>query len=142
MILDLAAAAQAELFSGAARDAAQATASGNLNDFFVLGATPRQALRLAISRLLDAKGPDRKRVEEVSSRLLHRAADCVLHLPARVGDYTDFYVGIHHVTNVGRVFRPDPPLLPNYKHVPIGDHGRASSVAPSAPELEALRMRK
>ena len=54
-----------------------------------------------------------------------------MHLPARIGDYTDFYVGIHHATNVGKLFRPDNPLLPNYKYVPIGYHGRASSVAPS-----------
>jgi fumarylacetoacetase len=52
-------------------------------------------------------------------------------LPAAIGDYTDFYAGIHHALNVGRQFRPDQPLLPNYKHVPIGYHGRASSVRPS-----------
>jgi fumarylacetoacetase len=62
---------------------------------------------------------------------MYRSAECVLHLPARVGDYTDFYVGIHHATNVGKVFRPDNPLLPNYKHVPIGYHGRSSSIVPS-----------
>ena len=60
--------------------------------------------------------------------MLHRAADCALHLPAAIGDYTDFYVGIHHATNVGKLFRPDNPLLPNYKWVPIGYHGRASTV--------------
>lgn len=51
-----------------------------------------------------------------------------MHLPAAIGDYTDFYVGIHHATNIGRLFRPDNPLLPNYKYVPIGYHGRASTV--------------
>src|SRR6187549_2069099 len=65
---------------------------------------------------------------EGDSNMLHRAADCVMLLPAHIGDYTDFYVGIHHATNIGRLFRPDNPLLPNYKHVPIGYHGRASSV--------------
>ena len=59
---------------------------------------------------------------------LHAAEACTLHLPAHIGDYTDFYVGIHHATNVGKQFRPDNPLLPNYKHVPIGYHGRASSI--------------
>ena len=54
-----------------------------------------------------------------------------MHLPCLVGDYTDFYVGIHHATNVGKQFRPDNPLLPNYKYLPIGYHGRASSVRPS-----------
>jgi fumarylacetoacetase len=62
--------------------------------------------------------------------LFDRAA-ATPHLPAAIGDYTDFYVGIHHATNVGKVFRPDNPLLPNYKHVPIGYHGRASSIRPS-----------
>ena len=59
---------------------------------------------------------------------LYAAADCELRLPCAIGDYTDFYAGIHHALNVGRQFRPDNPLLPNYKHVPIGYHGRASSV--------------
>ncbi|WP_456256917.1 hypothetical protein, partial [Campylobacter jejuni] len=59
---------------------------------------------------------------------LHQSAAVALHLPFRVGDYTDFYVGIHHATAIGRLFRPDTPLLPNYRHVPIGYHGRASSV--------------
>jgi fumarylacetoacetase len=55
-----------------------------------------------------------------------------LQVPARIGDYTDFYVGVHHATNVGTLFRPDTPLLPNYKYVPIGYHGRASSIRASA----------
>jgi fumarylacetoacetase len=131
LILDLAATAEAGLFTGAARDAAEATLSGSLNGLFALGETPRQALRARASELLNAKGPDQQRVGSISSRILHRAADCVLHVPARVGDYTDFYVGIHHATNVGKVFRPDNPLLPNYKHVPIGYHGRSSSIVPS-----------
>jgi fumarylacetoacetase len=54
-----------------------------------------------------------------------------MHVPCLIGDYTDFYVGIHHATNVGKQFRPDNPLLPNYKYVPIGYHGRASSVRAS-----------
>ena len=62
-----------------------------------------------------------------------------MHLPARIGDYTDFYVGIHHATNVGKVFRPDNPLLPNYKHVPIGYHGRASSVVTSGTPVRRPR---
>ena len=131
MILDLAAAAEEGFFSGAARNAAEATAVGSLNQLFALGETARQALRARASELLDAKGADSKRIEGMSSRVLYRAAECVMHLPARIGDYTDFYVGIHHATNVGKVFRPDNPLLPNYKHVPIGYHGRSSSIVPS-----------
>ena len=86
----------------------------------------RKALRGALSTLLS----DPARAAAVGA-MLHDAADCTLHLPARIGDYTDFYVGIHHATNIGRLLRPDNPLLPNYKHVPIGYHGRASSVRPS-----------
>jgi fumarylacetoacetase len=96
-----------------------------LNALFAQGAAVRRALRKRLSALL-AAGSD------AAGRLtLHKAADCVLHLPASVGDYTDFYVGIHHATNVGRLFRPDNPLLPNYKYVPIGYHGRASSLVAS-----------
>jgi fumarylacetoacetase len=73
----------------------------------------------------------RARVE----KLLHHAVECQLGLPAAIGDYTDFYVGIHHATNVGRLFRPDTPLMPNYKHVPIGYHGRASSIRVSGEPL-------
>jgi fumarylacetoacetase len=58
-----------------------------------------------------------------------------MHLPAVIGDYTDFYAGIHHAVNVGRLFRPDQPLLPNYKHVPIGYHGRSSSIVVSGTAL-------
>ncbi|MBI3471351.1 MAG: fumarylacetoacetase [Candidatus Solibacter usitatus] len=58
-------------------------------------------------------------------------AGAALHLPAHIGDYTDFYAGIHHATRVGRLFRPDNPLMPNYKYVPIGYHGRASSIVVS-----------
>jgi fumarylacetoacetase len=84
-------------------------------------------LRKRLSELLAQGSPEQGRVEAC----LHDAADCTLHLPAHVGDYTDFYVGIHHATNVGKQFRPDNPLLPNYKYVPIGYHGRASSILPS-----------
>ncbi|HEV7386814.1 MAG TPA: fumarylacetoacetase, partial [Phenylobacterium sp.] len=90
----------------------------------------RIELRRRLSALL-SQTAHRKDVEP----LLHSARDCILHLPAAIGDYTDFYVGIHHATNVGLQFRPDNPLLPNYKHVPIGYHGRASSVRPSGVPL-------
>jgi len=86
----------------------------------------RRALRRRISQLL-CEDEHRAAVEP----MLVDAADCAMHLPMAIGDYTDFYVGIHHATNVGRQFRPDNPLLPNYKYVPIGYHGRASSIRPS-----------
>ena len=93
----------------------------------------------ALSELLSEGAAERGGVEP----LLHRAADCTMHLPAAIGDYADFYVGIHHATNVGKLFRPDNPLLPNYKWVPIGYHGRASTVVPSgAPVRRPSGQRK
>ena len=107
--------------------AADALGGADLNALLALGAGPRRALRARLSELLREGSADRGRVEPA----LHAASGCRMHLPARIGDYTDFYVGIHHAQNVGRQFRPDNPLLPNYKHLPIGYHGRASSIRPS-----------
>ncbi|QCI64167.1 fumarylacetoacetase [Phreatobacter stygius] len=126
-ILDLAAALASGLFEGDARQAAEAASGATLNAFLALGAEPRRRLRARLSELLAVGSAAQREVEPC----LHAAADCTLHLPASIGDYTDFYVGIHHATNVGQQFRPDNPLLPNYKHVPIGYHGRASSICPS-----------
>lgn len=130
-ILDLGAALRAGLFTGSAEQAAGAAAGESLNAFLALGAAPRRALRARLSAILAAGSPDQRTAEAC----LHRASDCTMHLPARIGDYTDFYVGIHHATNVGKVFRPDNPLLPNYKHVPIGYHGRASSIRVSGTDV-------
>ena len=94
-----------------------------LNAFFALPKADRMAFRQRLSELLS----DEQYREKVEP-LLYDAADCTMHLPARIGDYTDFYVGIHHAMNIGKQFRPDNPLLPNYKYVPIGYHGRASSI--------------
>ncbi len=99
-------------------------AGATLNEFLALGAGPRRALRARLSGLLREGAAERATIEPH----LHEAASCTMHLPATIGDYTDFYAGIHHANNVGRQFRPDNPLLPNYKYVPIGYHGRASSI--------------
>jgi fumarylacetoacetase len=127
-IFDLKAACEAGLFSGEAEQAAQAASGPALNPLFALGTAARVALRARLFGLLDADGADRARIDAMRKRLLHKAADCELHMPARIGDYTDFFAGIHHATNAGRLMRPDNPLLPNYKYVPIGYHGRASSI--------------
>ena len=97
--------------------------SDQLNAFMARPSSERVALRHALSALLsDCANADALRHH------LYRASDCTMHLPAAIGDYTDFYVGVHHATNIGKLFRPDNPLLPSYKHIPIGYHGRASSV--------------
>ena len=142
-ILDLAAALEVGLFDGAAAKAAQAAAGARLNPLFALGREARVALRQRVGEILDADGRDRARIEGLRSRILHRAEDCRLGLPAAIGDYTDFFAGIHHATNAGKLFRPDNPLLPNYKYVPIGYHGRASSISASgAPVRRPSGQRK
>ncbi|WP_296258904.1 MULTISPECIES: fumarylacetoacetase [unclassified Pseudomonas] len=123
-LLDLAAAVAAGVFQGAALGAAQAASASSLNAFFALGSGPRRALRAALIELLGEHSAHQQQLQAA----IYPQAECQMHLPAKVGDYTDFYVGIHHATNVGKLFRPDNPLLPNYKYVPIGYHGRASTL--------------
>ncbi|NWB86291.1 fumarylacetoacetase [Pseudomonas gingeri] len=134
-IFDLEAALELGLFDGLAKAAVEATRGGQLNAFFELGTAARVALRARLLELLGEGSSLRGKIEAQGAKLLHLAADCQLHLPARIGDYTDFYVGIEHAQNVGKLFRPDNPLLPNYKYVPIGYHGRASTVRPSGAEV-------
>ena len=122
-VLDLRAVAATGLLPPAA---AEVLGDKTLNRLMALPAVDRTDLRRRLSALL-SETARRRELEP----LLYPARDCVLHLPAAIGDYTDFYVGIHHANNVGLQFRPDNPLLPNYKYVPIGYHGRASSVRPS-----------
>ena len=135
-IFDLQAALEASLFNGAARLAAEAASRGQLNDFFALGPSSRQALRTELLYLLGESSPQRERLRELGKTLLQPMNECQLHLPAQVGDYTDFYVGIHHAMNVGKLFRPDNPLLPNYKYVPIAYHGRASTLCVSGTPIK------
>jgi fumarylacetoacetase len=126
-IFDLVQAVRAGLFDEETEAVAVCAAAPSLNAFLQLGAGPRRALRARLSALLSEENA----TLGGRSGLLHRAADCVLGLPAQIGDYTDFYVGIHHARQVGKLFRPDNPLLPNYKYVPIAYHGRASSIVSS-----------
>ncbi len=124
--LDLGACAAAGLLSGVPDAALAALTTDSLNGLMARPPSERLALRRAIGRLLDA-GEGRK---EAASHLFDRSAVDWL-VPARIGDYTDFYASAFHATNVGSMFRPDNPLLPNYKFVPIGYHGRASSIVAS-----------
>jgi fumarylacetoacetase len=126
-ILDLAAAH--ELLGGLAGEAARAASGASLNPLFALGREARAALRRGVGELLDAETAGEAR--RARGRILHRASDCRLELPATVGDYTDFFAGIHHATNAGKLVRPDNPLAPSYKYLPIGYHGRSSSIGVS-----------
>jgi fumarylacetoacetase len=126
-VLDLAALAQSGLVAGDAARALALCTQPALNAFMAAGADAWSSLRRAVFRLLCDDSPEVGRVRAC----LIAAADVEHALPARIGDYTDFYASIHHATSVGRLFRPDQPLLPNYKWVPIGYHGRASSITVS-----------
>ncbi len=121
MILDLRALHDEALLDEEAQAAVHACTGPTLNAFLAMGAGPRRALREAVSALLQDGSDERP-------HLLHRVADCTMYMPAHVGDYTDFYAGIHHATNVGQMLRPDQPLPPQYRYVPIAYHGRASSL--------------
>lgn len=135
-ILDVAACQAAGLFDDASdtsRDdtfrAARACASPTLNALMSLGAAARRALRTALLDLLHEDAAAHRRQTAQHALVPQHAAE--LFLPVQIGDYTDFYASVHHATNVGSMFRPDNPLLPNYKWVPIGYHGRASSIVVS-----------
>lgn len=108
-----------------------ACAAPTLNPLLALGRAASWQLRHHLSQLLQAESE-----HPPASELLVPMADAQLLLPAAIGDYTDFYASIFHATNVGKLFRPDQPLLPNYKYVPIAYHGRASSIVPSGTPVQ------
>lgn len=130
-VLDLAGCADAGLFRQLDQATQEACTETTLNRLMSLGASHSSELRRRLSELLSADNPELRDNETLRSRLLVPMSEVEMHLPAEIGDYTDFYASIHHATNVGSMFRPDNPLLPNYKYLPVGYHGRASSVVVS-----------
>ena len=134
-IVDMAAAVQAGIFDGDALAAARAATGATLNDLMGLGPKPASDLRKALSKALQTGS-----VQEAALKpCLVPQADAEYNLPARIGDYTDFYASVYHATNIGKQFRPDNPLLPNYKWVPIGYHGRSSSIGVSGQAFKRPR---
>ena len=127
LILDMRAACDAGVFSGAERDAAQAAGDESLNGLMAMGPQAWSALRLRLSRAL------RDGVVEAHALrdCLVPQADAEYAVPAQVGDYTDFFSSWHHMMNAGRIFQPNNPELPNFKWLPLAYHGRASSIAVS-----------
>jgi len=130
-ILDIAECRRAGLFEGMADRAAQSCLSPSLNDLMALGPDYWSALRLRLSRLLRTACPDIQKNSSLAEKALVPMEEAQLQVPVEIGDYTDFYASIYHAQNAGRLFRPDNPLLPNYKHLPIAYHGRASSIVVS-----------
>ena len=112
----------------AARDA---LASTSLNDFLALGRAHWRAVRERMSALLRSDMPVLKDDMDAREACFFALSEVELHLPMDIGDYTDFYASLSHATNIGSMFRPDNPLMPNWKHLPVGYHGRASSIVVS-----------
>jgi fumarylacetoacetase len=128
-ILDLA--ASAATLGVPAGALAIACAEPSLNRLMALGRDDWRALRSQASALLASESPAYRKDPKIGAKVLIPVVEAELLVPARIGDYSDFYASIHHATNVGSMFRPDNPLLPNYKWIPIGYHGRASSIVAS-----------
>lgn len=123
-VVDLAALIKADFINGDAKAALAVCDRPQLNDLMALSPTHWSALRLALSEALTTGAA----TQQTLSECLVAQAEVEYDLPCVIGDYTDFYTSIHHATSVGSLFRPDNPLLPNYKWVPIGYHGRSSSI--------------
>ncbi|RZF60665.1 fumarylacetoacetase [Sphingomonas populi] len=130
-LLDLAALLASGLLSSSDAELIGHAAGLELNPFIGLSADRRRQFRTIISGLLAAGSEAAARTDA----LLVPTATARFHMPASVGDYSDFFAGICHATNAGRFFRPDNPLLPNYKHVPIAYHGRSSSIRVSGEDV-------
>jgi fumarylacetoacetase len=130
-IFDVAAAHRLGTLAGTASAAAETCAAATLNPLMSLGPEHWSALRHQVSALLASDSPEYQSERELGHQVLVPMAGAELFLPAQIGDYSDFYASVYHATNVGSMFRPDNPLLPNYKWVPIGYHGRASSLVVS-----------
>ncbi len=133
-ILNLRVCAQDGLLAPLAGQIVDACGAESLNPLMSLGKGSWSVLRQRVTELLDA--------EQANESMQNRIAQCMspmqdatMLLPAQIGDYTDFYASIDHATRVGKLFRPDNPLLTNYKYVPIGYHGRASSIVVSGMEI-------
>lgn len=130
-VIDLKRCADLGLFTADAAIAAEAAAGPTLNPLLKLGRAPARALRRQLANLLDLSNEGKSKLAAKRTELLHSLADCELHLPVAVGNYTDFYAGIHHARTVGTIMMRESPLPENYRWVPIAYHGRASSVGVS-----------
>ena len=126
-VVDLQAALKAGVFSGDAEQAARLASAEHLNDLMAAPAALVSALRLALSRALRT-GSD---AQAALQACLISQTETEMQVPAQIGDYTDMYTSIYHATNIGKLFRPDNPLMPNFQWLPVGYHGRASSIGVS-----------
>ena len=133
-VFDIAAAVDAELLDLPQR-LAEDVSLPFMNKLMEHDRAAMSQLRRAISDVLRADNPRLRDDESLQSRVLVPVDEVDMDLPGWIGNYTDFYASIQHATNVGSMFRPDQPLMPNYKHLPVGYHGRASSIVISGTEI-------
>ncbi len=131
LILDLRGCEQEALLEGLPRAVIDACEADSLNQLMALTPSHWSALRYHLTALLTSESAAWRAHERSVEPLLVRRDEVMMLPPASIRDYTDFYASIHHATNVGKLFRPDNPLLPNYKYLPVGYHGRASSIVVS-----------
>lgn len=130
-ILDLAALARKGFFAELNIDK-KVFAQSTLNDFIALGKTVTKQVRMKVQAALC----DENSIIAQHRRLLVQQRNATMHLPVQIGDYTDFYSSIEHATNIGTMFRdPNNALLPNWRHLPVGYHGRASSIIVSGTDI-------
>jgi fumarylacetoacetase len=134
-IVDIGESLSANLWSGEARDVARWCDRPTLNELMQAPKDSLSRFRARLSELLAGTPGDEGAINPLPPGALVQMSDVRMHPPAEIGDYTDFYASIYHATNVGKLFRPDSPLLPNYKYVPIGYHGRASSIVLSGSDV-------
>lgn len=133
--LDLAECWAAGLFAGTPVEAYNVFGRPVINDLLAMGPSAWSAVRQRVSNLLRHDTPTLRDDADLRSRALIPQSEIELAVPASIGDYTDFYASIHHARNVGSLFRPDNPVLPNYRHLPVGYHGRASSIVVSGAQV-------
>jgi fumarylacetoacetase len=138
-VLDVAGCLETDLLAELDEPTTEALKASTLNTFMALGRDSWTSARQAISGLLATDTETLRDNKALRPRLLVPLEDAEPFLPATVGDYTDYYASIHHAANVGSMFRPDNPLLPNYKHLPVAYHGRASSLVVSGAEITRPR---
>lgn len=134
-VLDLGAADERGLLNDVDGITREVCREPRLNALMGLGPMRWTALRRSLVQLLGTNS----REKSEAARCLHRQQDVKMVLPVEVGDYTDFYGSVYHAGNIGALFRPENPLLPNYKWVPIGYHGRASTIMVSGTEVRRPR---
>lgn len=135
-VLDIPAALAAGLLPDLDSQTTQALSRSTLNAWMALSAQQRRVLRAQLSSLLEADSPAGASAQRQRSAILRPQSECQMLLPSQVGDYTDYYAGIHHAYNCGVIFRPEQPLPINYKHLPVAYHGRASTLQPSGAPVQ------